>query len=942
MGDLLRAEAELPTKEGERLKKTIADGGMVPSDTTISILTAGITANPAPAYLVEGFPRSIDQAQSFEQTVMEAQQILFLDLDNELMIDRCAKRAETSERADDTADTLKKRVTNYQETTLPVIEYYEKFAKVRTVNASRADAGEIYKDVKEAILPQVMFMLGPKASGKSRVADDIAQRSNMRHIKFDEYLKTNNLTECDDEAVCMHLIQNLACEQLPRVILEDFPQNLFQAKFFLRNCKAPSNVFSLQCSKDACQERMLALGETHPEYVSSGILSQKIKDYNTAAKDLLPFLKAQVGAAFAEVNTERLFAQAIADVRKHYEPCVIHIRPGPDTNDLKKEITEQLSTNHGFVNLDINSLIRYETERRTAIGQEMHSMVQGSKIIPAEMIVRMLKLIVYNGQPKMNKFILTSFPDIIEQANEFESQCARITAIIYTTRSEGVVEIKNNSLSLFNIDSLFQKEFRLKTMDTWDPALFEEKLGNKTEFGLVLGQTLSGKTELANYLSKSMGMQLIDLNAVNEKVKKSLGTEDEPYEGDLAPLDAIEADVAATVKACTAGGARAKFVFDGFATTHKTPAAVMALVGKFGVPEFVLNLTATKETIGARFCAKNEKDAVGEDDEAELAGYVEADTALRGPLVEHFKKFPGRCTIYDLSTDTSLETTTAALRQLFQPKIILLNHEKRLGTDTTCSNLAIKYNLIYLSVYQIIKQHIEANTEWGERLKLTKREKALNVMTQVRDEFAESDYSPALFDQNLVMALLKHTIAEKRTDERFVLLEGLFNNSKLQNEDDKLEVRLMDEFFAIESQLGEVAACISLQFLMEPTEEKDVVYEKQDDKAGDEKPAEAAPEEPPADGEEGGEAKAPVWKASDYQWTITNRKPKNLPQVYLRCKGVDKTKHEVKTADSFSTSSYEAISKSLDEFCAAIKKEDESKSKGEEWFYLYQQVVFND
>ena len=53
----------------------------------------------------------------------------------------------------------------------------------------------------------------------------------------------------------------------------------------------------------------------------------------------------------------------------------------------------------------------------------------------------------------------------------------------------------------------------------------------------MLGQTLVGKTELANYLSKSMGMKLIDLNAINEKVKKSLGTEDEPYEGELAPLD---------------------------------------------------------------------------------------------------------------------------------------------------------------------------------------------------------------------------------------------------------------------------------------------------------------------------------------------------------------------------------------------------------------------
>jgi hypothetical protein len=100
---------------------------------------------------------------------------------------------------------------------------------------------------------------------------------------------------------------------------------------------------------------------------------------------------------------------------------------------------------------------------------------------------------------------------------------------------------------------------------------------------------------------------------------------------------------------------------------------------------------------------------------------IDAGKALTEPLVAHYSQFAGRCNIINQSTDLSLETTTSALRQIFQPKIILLNHEKRLGTDTTCSNLSIKYNLIYLSAYQIIKQHIEANTEFGERLLSTKR-----------------------------------------------------------------------------------------------------------------------------------------------------------------------------------------------------------------------------
>ena len=98
-----------------------------------------------------------------------------------------------------------------------------------------------------------MFMLGPKASGKSTIARNMASRTNMRHINFDSFVAENNLVDADDETVTMELIQALAKEQMPRVIIESFPRNVFQAKFFLRNCKVPSHVYALECSIDISQ-----------------------------------------------------------------------------------------------------------------------------------------------------------------------------------------------------------------------------------------------------------------------------------------------------------------------------------------------------------------------------------------------------------------------------------------------------------------------------------------------------------------------------------------------------------------------------------------------------------------------------------------------------------------------------------------------------------------
>jgi adenylate kinase family enzyme len=153
-------------------------------------------------------------------------------------------------------------------------------------------------------------------------------------------------------------------------------------------------------------------GEGSPGYVSSAILSQKIREYTVQSKNLIPYLNKSTN--FTEVSTEGALDKTMDIVNAAFEPCVIHIRPGANSNDLRKEITEKLSEEHGFINLDVNALIRDENERKTEIGQEMHSMVQSNRIIPAEMMVRMLKKIIYSGTSEQTKFILTSFPDIIE------------------------------------------------------------------------------------------------------------------------------------------------------------------------------------------------------------------------------------------------------------------------------------------------------------------------------------------------------------------------------------------------------------------------------------------------------------------------------------------------------------------------------------------------
>jgi hypothetical protein len=134
-----------------------------------------------------------------------------------------------------------------------------------------------------------------------------------------------------------------------------------------------------------------------------------------------------------------------------------------------------------------------------------------------------------------------------------------------------------------------------------------------------------------------------------------------------------------------------------------------------------------------------------------------------------------------------------------------VNHEKRLSVDTTCANLGIKFNMLYISVYQVIKSHIETNTDFGRRLIATKKPKEIQLQSQTKDEFGEAEFSAVHFDLDLVLQLLAYHVAANRSSgQRYIMIEGLCNASRLMHTDDQMELRLMDELFAIEKYLGEV------------------------------------------------------------------------------------------------------------------------------------------
>jgi len=173
-GDLLRAEQNREGSQyGAMIRQYIKDGQIVPMEVTIKLLENAMKATldegrPGEGwtdgkgrFLIDGFPRKMDQALKFDEEVCLSSLVLFYTTTEEVMLKRLLKRGETSGRDDDNEESIKKRFRVYKETTMPVIEHYNKQDKVVEVDSS-SSIEEVYEKGAKVIRD----LLTGKLSGK--------------------------------------------------------------------------------------------------------------------------------------------------------------------------------------------------------------------------------------------------------------------------------------------------------------------------------------------------------------------------------------------------------------------------------------------------------------------------------------------------------------------------------------------------------------------------------------------------------------------------------------------------------------------------------------------------------------------------------------------------------------------------------------------------------
>lgn len=148
-GDLLREERNSGSELASMINTFIAEGKIVPAEVTVRLLKAAMEASEKSDFLVDGFPRDMDNLNCWQTEMVDSAVVkflLFLDCPQEVMLARLLERGKTSGRNDDNEESITKRFKTYEESTRPIIEHFKSIEKIMTVCANRSQ-DQVFGDV---------------------------------------------------------------------------------------------------------------------------------------------------------------------------------------------------------------------------------------------------------------------------------------------------------------------------------------------------------------------------------------------------------------------------------------------------------------------------------------------------------------------------------------------------------------------------------------------------------------------------------------------------------------------------------------------------------------------------------------------------------------------------------------------------------------------------
>ena len=198
-GDLLRKELKEESKLGLEAKSIIASGGLVSDEIIVQIIEKTITENPdSNGFLFDGFPRTYIQAYILEGLMIKLNTslncLISLEVEQEISVQRLLNRGKTSGRADDNEVVIRNRLKEYNDKTLPVLQFYKDKGVYFGLKGDES-IEEVNKNIQKIIKEELsknlfnVVLFGYPGSGRGSQGIALAKKYDL------EYLATGQMLE---------------------------------------------------------------------------------------------------------------------------------------------------------------------------------------------------------------------------------------------------------------------------------------------------------------------------------------------------------------------------------------------------------------------------------------------------------------------------------------------------------------------------------------------------------------------------------------------------------------------------------------------------------------------------------------------------------------------------------------------------------------------------
>ncbi len=174
-GELFRAAIKNQTELGKKVSSVLESGELVSDSLTLSIVEEAINANCDKGFMLDGYPRTIRQAEMLDDLSITVDAVINFHIDTELLVERLTGRrvckkcgasfhvmfnkpqadgvcdlcdGELYQRNDDNEESVHNRLNEFFNKTLPLIEYYSKQNKLFEVDASLS-MNDVSKSIDE-------------------------------------------------------------------------------------------------------------------------------------------------------------------------------------------------------------------------------------------------------------------------------------------------------------------------------------------------------------------------------------------------------------------------------------------------------------------------------------------------------------------------------------------------------------------------------------------------------------------------------------------------------------------------------------------------------------------------------------------------------------------------------------------------------------------------